>query len=157
MALGRVLVEEFQPEVLKWLRERVELVVVNPWVEPQRWELELAHVDAVISRKGKEFEVNGETSIISGAELKVTTERDELNVSIGQLEAGGYVILEIPGFTKAASGTEVGSLDALRKASATSYYKAKDALWVKVVSPGGSGQGPGGLGAGAASIQVSRK
>jgi hypothetical protein len=111
----------------------------------------------VISRKGKEFEVNGETSIISGAELKVTTERDELNVSIGQLEAGGYVILEIPGFTKAASGTEVGSLDALRKASATSYYKAKDALWVKVVSPGGSGQGPGGLGAGAASIQVSRK
>ena len=28
MSLGRVLVEEFQPEVLKWLRERVELVVV---------------------------------------------------------------------------------------------------------------------------------
>ena len=53
MSLGRVLVEEFQPEVLKWLRERVELVVVNPWVEPQRWELEVARVDAVISRKGK--------------------------------------------------------------------------------------------------------
>ncbi|HEY7712986.1 MAG TPA: hydroxyacid dehydrogenase [Candidatus Binatia bacterium] len=53
MALGRVLTEEFQPEVLKWLRERVELVVVNPWVEPQRWELEVPRVDAVISRKGK--------------------------------------------------------------------------------------------------------
>lgn len=53
MALGRVLVEEFQPEVLKWLRERVDLVVVNPWVEPQRWELEVPRVDAVISRKGK--------------------------------------------------------------------------------------------------------
>jgi D-3-phosphoglycerate dehydrogenase len=53
MVLGRVLVEEFQPEVLKWLRERVELVVVNPWVEPQRWELEAVRVDAVISRKGK--------------------------------------------------------------------------------------------------------
>ena len=53
MSLGRVLVEEFQPEVLKWLRERVDLVVVNPWVEPQRWELEAARVDAVISRKGK--------------------------------------------------------------------------------------------------------
>jgi D-3-phosphoglycerate dehydrogenase / 2-oxoglutarate reductase len=53
MVLGRVLVEEFQPEVLKWLRERVELVVVNPWVEPQRWELEAVCVDAVISRKGK--------------------------------------------------------------------------------------------------------
>ena len=51
--LGRVLVEEFQAEVLKWLRERVELVVVNPWVEPQRWESEVTRVDAVISRKGK--------------------------------------------------------------------------------------------------------
>jgi len=27
-------------------------------------------------------------------------------------------------------------LDALRKASATSYYKDKDSLWVKVVSNG---------------------
>jgi D-3-phosphoglycerate dehydrogenase len=47
------LVEEFQPEVLKWLRERVELIVVNPWVEPERWELEAARVDGIISRKGK--------------------------------------------------------------------------------------------------------
>ena len=53
MSLGRVLVEEFQAEVLKWLRERVDLVVVNPWVEPQRWELEVVRADAVISRKGK--------------------------------------------------------------------------------------------------------
>src|ERR687891_1326686 len=53
MSYGRVLVEEFQPGVLKWLRERVELVVVNPWIEPERWELEVARVDAVISRKGK--------------------------------------------------------------------------------------------------------
>ncbi|HEY2922800.1 MAG TPA: hydroxyacid dehydrogenase [Candidatus Binatia bacterium] len=53
MPLGRVLVEEFQPEVLKWLRERVELVVINPWIEPERWEVEAPRVDAVISRKGK--------------------------------------------------------------------------------------------------------
>jgi D-3-phosphoglycerate dehydrogenase len=53
MSLGRVLVEEFQAEVLKWLRERVEVVVINPWVEPERWELEVARVDAIISRKGK--------------------------------------------------------------------------------------------------------
>lgn len=53
MSLGRVLIEEFQPEVLKWLRERVELVVINPWVEPERWDLEACRVDAVISRKGK--------------------------------------------------------------------------------------------------------
>ena len=53
MPLGRILVEEFQPDVLKWLRQKVELVVVNPWVEPERWELEASRVDAVISRKGK--------------------------------------------------------------------------------------------------------
>jgi D-3-phosphoglycerate dehydrogenase len=53
MSLGRVLVEEFQPDVLKWLRQHVELIVMNPWVEPERWELEASQVDAVISRKGK--------------------------------------------------------------------------------------------------------
>jgi D-3-phosphoglycerate dehydrogenase len=53
MSLGRVLVEEFQPEVLKWLSERVELVIVNPWVEPERWDIEACRVDGVISRKGK--------------------------------------------------------------------------------------------------------
>jgi len=51
--IGRVLVEEFQADVLKWLRERVELVVINPWIEPERWELEIQRVDGVISRKGK--------------------------------------------------------------------------------------------------------
>jgi D-3-phosphoglycerate dehydrogenase / 2-oxoglutarate reductase len=68
MALGRVLVEEFQPEVLKWLRERVELVVINPWVEPQRWELEVPRVDAVISRKGK---ITREQMKRSGGRLKI--------------------------------------------------------------------------------------
>ena len=68
MSLGRVLVEEFQPEVLKWLRERVELVVVNPWVEPQRWELEVVRVDGVISRKGK---ITREQMENSGGRLKI--------------------------------------------------------------------------------------
>jgi D-3-phosphoglycerate dehydrogenase len=53
MSLGRVLVEKFQPDVLEWLRDRVEIVVVDPWVEPERWEHEVSQVDAVISRKGK--------------------------------------------------------------------------------------------------------
>lgn len=53
MSLGRILAEEFQPDVLEWLRERAELVVINPWAEPERWELEVSRVDAVISRKGK--------------------------------------------------------------------------------------------------------
>ena len=53
MSLGRVLVEKFQPDVLDWLSSRAEIVVVDPWVEPERWESEAPQVDAVISRKGK--------------------------------------------------------------------------------------------------------
>ena len=53
MPLGRVLVEKFKPETLDWLAARVELVVVDPWVEPERWEREAPQVDAVISRKGR--------------------------------------------------------------------------------------------------------
>jgi hypothetical protein len=68
MALGRVLVEEFQPEVLKWLRERVDLIVVNPWVEPQRWDMESVHVDGIISRKGK---ITREQMEKSGGRLKI--------------------------------------------------------------------------------------
>jgi len=41
----------------------------------------------------------------------------------------------------------------LRKASDTSYYKGKDSLWVKLVSPGDPGNGAPG---GGASISVSR-
>jgi hypothetical protein len=53
-----------------------------------------------------------------------------------ELDAGSWVIFQIPGFTKAASGIEQNNLDDLRKADVTSYYKASDALWVKLVSPG---------------------
>jgi hypothetical protein len=44
-------------------------------------------------------------------------------------------MFELPGFATAASGTKQDSLDALRKASETSYFKDKDALWVKLFVP----------------------
>ena len=53
MPLGRVLVEKFNPETIEWLGQRAEVVVVNPWTEPERWEHEAPRVDAVISRKGR--------------------------------------------------------------------------------------------------------
>jgi cell migration-inducing and hyaluronan-binding protein len=42
------------------------------------------------------------------------------------MDSGSWVMFELPGFTTAASGTPQDSLDALRKASATSYYKGPD-------------------------------
>ena len=94
---------------------------------------------------------------MAGSEYKVTTERPSVNIMVKELDAGSWVMFELPGFTTADSGTAMDSLDALRKASATSYYKGNGSLWVKVVSIGdvlgsgpGKGPGPG------TSLQVSR-
>jgi cell migration-inducing and hyaluronan-binding protein len=111
----------------------------------------------VLSRNGKEFTANGATNVRAGTEYKVTTERPSLSLSVSELDAGSWVMFELPGFTTAASGTAVDSLDALRKASDTSYYKGNGSLWVKLVSSGdilgsGPGRGPGG----GANLQASR-
>jgi cell migration-inducing and hyaluronan-binding protein len=109
----------------------------------------------VLSRNGKEFTLTGDTNIRSGTEIKVTTERPSVALRLSELESGSWVIFDLPGFTTAASGTPQHSLDALRTASATSYYKGKDALWVKVVS-NGEGARIAGPGAGGTSVEVSR-
>ena len=91
----------------------------------------------------------------AGSEFKVSTERPALSLGVSELNKGSWVIFELPGFTTAASGTPQDSLDALRQAGATSYYKGADALWVKVVS-NGEGARLAGPGAGGTSLQVSR-
>ena len=78
-----------------------------------------------------------------------------MSLSLSELDRGSWVILELPGFTTAASGTQQNSLDALRMSNDTSYYKDKDALWVKVVSTGEGAHGAGPF-AGGTSVQVSR-
>ena len=85
----------------------------------------------------------------------MTTERPSVPLTLTELDRGSWVIFELPGFTTAASGAPQDSLDALRKASATSYYKGEDSLWVKVVS-NGEGARISGPGAGGTSVQVSR-
>ncbi|MFY9691464.1 MAG: G8 domain-containing protein [Candidatus Acidiferrales bacterium] len=109
----------------------------------------------IVSRNGKEFTLTGETNIRAGTEIKVTTERPSVALRLSELDSGSWVIFELPGFATAASGTPQESLDALRNASATSYYKGKDALWVKIVS-NGEGARISGPSAGATSVEVSR-
>jgi cell migration-inducing and hyaluronan-binding protein len=109
----------------------------------------------VLSRNGKAFTLTGETNVRAGAEIKVVTERPSVALRLSELDSGSWVMFELPGFATAASGTPQNSLDALRKAGATSYYKDKDALWVKVVSTGEGARGAG-PGAGGTSVQVSR-
>jgi cell migration-inducing and hyaluronan-binding protein len=107
----------------------------------------------VLSRNGREYTVTGGSTVRAGTEIKVTTERPSVPLTLTELDRGSWVIFELPGFTTAASGTPQDSLDALRKASETSYFKDKDALWVKVVSSGDAGNGAPG---GGTSVQVSR-
>ena len=115
-----------------------------------------AQPPVVLSRNGREYTFTS-GNVRAGTEIKLTTERPDMNLTLTEMDAGSWVIFELPGFTKAAAGTEQKSLDALRKAEGTSYFKDKDALWVKVVSNGDGARGPRGGGpGGGTSLQVSR-
>jgi cell migration-inducing and hyaluronan-binding protein len=71
---------------------------------------------------------------------------------------GAWVIFELPGFTSADSGKQQDSLDALRKATETAYFKAPDGVWVKLVATDRKGIGMDQFGPldSQASITVSR-
>ncbi len=85
-------------------------------------------------RNGKEFQDHRRPEhCAAGTEILVKTERQKVSLSLAEMDQGSWVIFELPGFTKAASGTEQPSMDALRKANATSYFRGGDALWVKLV------------------------
>jgi cell migration-inducing and hyaluronan-binding protein len=109
----------------------------------------------VLSRNGKTITLGGDTNVRAGTEIKLTTERPAVDLRLSELETGSWVIFEMPGFSTVASGTPQDSLDALRKASTTAYYKDKDSLWVKLVS-NGQGARLAGPGAGGTSLEVRR-
>jgi hypothetical protein len=107
----------------------------------------------LVTRNGKEVVSNGETNVRAGSEFTVKTEDKSVNIRVRELEAGSWVMFKLPGFAKAAAGDEQSSLDALRNANKTSWFKADEALWVKLVSTGYKrGSNPGAID----SLQVSR-
>jgi D-3-phosphoglycerate dehydrogenase len=86
MILGRVLVEKFQSDVLDWLGEKAELVVVDPWTEPELWAREAPRVDAVISRKGRVTrehieQSNGRLKIVARTGVGVDPSRVDLDAA----------------------------------------------------------------------------
>ena len=86
-------------------------------------------------RNGKEFKISGDQSTVkAGTEIQVKTERPEVTLSLAEMDKGSWVIFELPGFANAASGTEQGSLNALRQANDTSWFRDGDTLWVKLVA-----------------------
>ncbi|MEO6042201.1 MAG: G8 domain-containing protein [Croceibacterium sp.] len=126
----------------------------------------------MLSRNGRRFEYTGETTIRSGAELRVETGRKSLSLTLREMDDGSWVIFELPGFSTAAGGVRKSTLAALREASGTCYYSEGGTLWVKLVVDNAAGQsvsvgtpgagvstvgnGPGGAFAAGARLDVSR-
>jgi cell migration-inducing and hyaluronan-binding protein len=124
----------------------------------------------ILERKGRRFEYTGETTIGSGAEVKVETARDTLTLSLTQMDDGSSVLLELPGFAAATGAAQASSLAELREARQTSYFRDGETLWAKLVvdndagltlSPQAGGNAPPGLAARAlpvgAKLDVSRE
>jgi hypothetical protein len=127
----------------------------------------------MLSRNGRRWEYTGQTTIRSGAEVRLETARKDLSLTLNEMDDGSWVIFELPGFTTPAGGVPQASLDALRAANATSYFKDGDKLWVKLVVDNAAGQtvtlgrpgagvstvgpGPGGAFPAGAGLDVSRQ
>src|SRR5690349_3939598 len=89
-----------------------------------------------LSRNGKDFKITANQSTVrAGTEIRVKTERPEVAISLSEMAKDSWVVFELPGFTNAAPGKQQDSINALRKATETSYFKGPHAVWVKLVIP----------------------
>ena len=127
----------------------------------------------MLSRNGRRWEYTGQATIRSGAEVRVETARKDLSLTLNEMDNGSWVIFQLPGFATTAGGTPEASLDALRAANTTSWFKDGDTLWVKLVVDNGAGAtvqlgrpgagvstvgpGPGGAFPAGARLDVSRQ
>jgi cell migration-inducing and hyaluronan-binding protein len=96
----------------------------------------------ILQRNGRRFEYTGETTIGSGAEVRVETARDTMSLSLREMDQGSFVMFELPGFATTAGGTQEDSLAALRVANRTAYFKDGGTLWVKLVVEDARQKGP---------------
>jgi hypothetical protein len=110
----------------------------DPLVQAQRAALfsrRAPQAPIALVRNGKEFKISGDQSTVkAGTEIQVKTERPEVTLSLAEMDKGSWVIFELPGFANAASGTEQRSLNALRQAKETAWFRDGDTLWIKLVA-----------------------
>ncbi|GAA0268477.1 hypothetical protein GCM10009127_05340 [Alteraurantiacibacter aestuarii] len=96
----------------------------------------------VLERNGKRFEYNGETTIPSGAQVRVSTARDSMSLNLREMDQGSWVIFELPGFAAPAGSAQLASMDALRASNQTAWFKDGETLWVKLVVEDATADGP---------------
>ncbi len=92
-----------------------------------------AQAPITLVRNGQEFNSRGQNTVRAGTEIQVVTERPTFAISLSEMNKDSWVIFELPGFSSATTGTQQHSLDALRNANETSYFRDENALWVKLV------------------------
>lgn len=131
MSLGRVLVEKFSPEMLEWLAARAEVVVVDPWREPERWDREAPQVDAVISRKGRITRAHIEKS---GGRLKIVARTgvgfDASRIDIDAAREHKVWVTNMPGSNAAAvAELTFGHMIALARHTPEANRAVKDNRW----------------------------
>src|SRR5262249_22464620 len=81
-------------------------------------------IPITLSRNGKDFKITANQSTVrAGTEIRVKTERPEVSISLSEMAKDSWVVFELPGFANATSGKQQDSIDALRKATETSYFK----------------------------------
>jgi len=86
-------------------------------------------------RNGKEFKVFSDQSTVkAGTEIQVKTEREEVTLSLAEMDEGSWVMFELPGFSNSVSGMEQHSMDALHLADETSWFNDGESMWVKLVA-----------------------
>ena len=110
----------------------------TPLVQAQRAALfsrRAPQAPVTLVRNGRAFRVNADQSTVrAGTTIEVITERPEVTLSLAEMDAGSWVMFQLPGFASAANGTEQASMDALRAADETSWFRDGNALWVKLVA-----------------------
>jgi hypothetical protein len=90
----------------------------------------------MLARNDKQYRITGNQSTVrAGTEIQVLTEREQVALGLSEMSKDSWLIFELPGFTKADTGTELDSIDALREAKDTAYFSGENALWVKLVVP----------------------
>lgn len=131
MPRSRVLLEKFNPKVIEWLGERADVVVVDPWAEPERWEREAPQVDAVISRKGRITRRHIEES---GGRLKIVA-RTGVGVDVSRVDVDAarehkVWVTNMPGVNAAAVAELVfGQMVALARHTHLADTEVKAGRW----------------------------
>ena len=85
-----------------------------------------------ITRNNRDFDYRGQTTIRSGAEIKVDTTRESLPLRLTSMDDGSWIVMELPGFVSADGGAQLSSMAALREANELSYYLDGETMWVKL-------------------------